>query len=64
MKNNLKFGLTLGILVLALVLASCQSLLEPLPSETTAEESYSFRLPRSICPDALDTIYASAEVSI
>ena len=32
--------------------------------ETTAEESYTFRLPRSICPDALDTIYASAEVSI
>ncbi len=39
MKNTLKFTLTLGILVLALVLASCQSLLEPLPSETTAEES-------------------------
>ena len=39
MKNLVKFGLTIGILAFALVLASCQSLLEPLPSETTAEVS-------------------------
>ena len=40
MKNLLKFGLTIGILAFALVLASCQSLLEPLPStETSAEVS-------------------------
>ena len=40
MKNTLKLTLTLGALVLALVLASCQSLLDPPAApETSAEES-------------------------
>ena len=40
MKNTLKLTLTLGMLVCALVLASCQSLLEPPASpETSVEES-------------------------
>ena len=40
MKNLVKFGLTIGILAFALVLASCQSLLDPPAApETSAEES-------------------------